>query len=100
VESGKEEKSAETSSSATTTNKKPDTNKAYEGLKPLDFSNKNKPTVTWERTQEAYDKINGGKWSVGGQVRKEKGIADGFTEAEISNGQWLINLVYEGKTFE
>ena len=100
VESGKEEKTAETPPPATTINKKPDTNKAYEGLKPLDFSNKNKPTVTWERTQEAYDKINGGKWSVGGQLRKEKGIADGFTEAEISNGQWLINLVYEGKTFE
>lgn len=63
-------------------------------------ANNKSSAATWDRIQEAYNKINSGKWSVGGQVRKEKGLADGFTEQEISDGQWLINLVYGGKTLE
>ena len=54
--------------------------------------------TTWERGLEAFNKINRGAWGSGLSNRIQKGVADGFTEAEVRLGQSIIEKYYSGYT--
>ena len=50
--------------------------------------------LTWDRIMEAYNHIVAGDWGNGVENRVKKGIAAGFTEAEVRAAQQYINYTF------